>query len=147
LIDGEALIRVLLVDNFKPWHNLVTAALESDARYKVVGFATDEDGAVSQCQALAPNLIILEMNSDGWNGLSAARKIRGIVPEAQMVFFTNDIFSDFVTAAFVVGARGFVAKRDFHELLQAVNKVMSGEQYLSERVKNFYDDPERSHTV
>jgi DNA-binding NarL/FixJ family response regulator len=146
LINGEVLIRVVVIDNFKPWHNLVTTALEIDPRYKVVGFAADEDGAVKQCQALTPDVIILEMNSAGWNGLVAARRIREIVPEVQVVFFTNDISPDFVTSAFEAGARGFVAKRDCHELLRAVNKVVSGEEYLSERVRNSYDDPARSHT-
>jgi DNA-binding NarL/FixJ family response regulator len=147
LIDGEVLIQVLVIDNFKPWHSFVTAALEIDPLYKVVGFAADEDGVVRQCQALAPDVIILEMNSAGWNGLFAARRIREIVPEVQVVFFTNDISPDFVTSALEAGARGFVAKRDCQELLRAVNKVMSGEEYLSERVRNFYDDPARSHTV
>ena len=41
----EHLIRVLVVDDFKPWHHFVAAALESDPRYKVVGFASDGSGA------------------------------------------------------------------------------------------------------
>jgi DNA-binding NarL/FixJ family response regulator len=135
LFYGEALKRILVLDDFKPWHNLVTAALESDPEYKVVGFAGDHTGAIEQCQVLAPDVVLLEVDSVGWNGLFAARKIREVAPAAQMIFFTNHVSLDVVAAAFEVGARGLVAKLDCQELLQAVNAVVSGQEYLSEQVR------------
>ena len=137
----EHLIRVLVVDDFKPWHHFVAAALESDPRYKVVGFASDGSGAIEQSQALRPDVILVDINLSGWSGMVVAQKMREVAPEAQIIFFTEHISAEFVAAAFDVGARGFVAKRDGRELLPAVNTVMSGEKYLSERVRNFRSDP------
>src|SRR6476646_2266678 len=91
------LIRVLVVDDFKPWHNFVAAALERDPRYKVIGFASDGPGAVEQYQALRPDVILLDINLPGWSGIVAAQMIREIAPEAQIIFFTNDISLEFVT--------------------------------------------------
>jgi DNA-binding NarL/FixJ family response regulator len=136
----EEHLRVLVVDDFTPWHNFVAAALESDPRYKVVGFASDGAGAIKQCQGLRPDVILLDINLPGSNGMVIAEKLREVAPEAQIIFFTDHISIEFVTAALEVGARGFVAKRDSRELLPAVNTVMSGEKYLSERVRKFRID-------
>ena len=138
----EHLIRVLVVDDFKPWHHFVAAALESDNRYKVVGFASDGSGAIEQSQALRPDVILVDINLPGSSGMVVAEKIREVAPEAQIIFFTDLTSHEFVTAAFEVGARGFVAKWDGRELLPAVNTVMSGEKYLSQRVRKFRSDPE-----
>jgi two-component system NarL family response regulator len=135
------LIRVLVVDDFKPWHNFVAAALERDPRYKVIGFASDGPGAVEQYQALRPDVILLDINLPGWSGIVAAQMIREIAPEAQILFFTNHTSLEFVTAALEIGARGFVAKLDGRELLSAINTVTSGEEYLSEQVRRFRSDP------
>ncbi len=137
----EHLIRVLVVDDFKPWHHFVAAALESDPRYKVVGFASDGPGAIEQSQTLRPDVILVDINLPGWSGMVVAQKMREVAPEAQIIFFTEHISAEFVAAAFDLGARGFVAKRDGRELLPAVNTVMSGEKYVSQRVRKFRRDP------
>ena len=69
-----------------------------------------------------------------------AQKMREVAPEAQIIFFSDHSSFEFVAAAFEVGARGFVAKLDSRELLPAFNTVMSGEKYLSERVRKFRSD-------
>ena len=140
-LTEEHLIRVLVVDDFKPWHHFVAAALESDPRYKVVGFASNGSGAIEQSQTLRPDVILVDINLPGWSGMVVAQKMREVAPEAQIIFFTEHISAEFVAAAFDLGARGFVAKRDGQELLPAVNTVMSGEKYLSERVRKFRSDP------
>jgi two-component system response regulator NreC len=129
------LIRVLVVDDYKPWYEFVSVTLKPDPKYKVVGLATDGMGALKAYDCLKPDLILLDINLPGSNGFAVAKMLREVAPAAQIVFFTNQISVEFVTAAFEAGARGFVAKRDVRELLQALDAVLLGETYLSERIR------------
>jgi DNA-binding NarL/FixJ family response regulator len=131
----KTLIRVLVVDDYKPWYEFVAVTLKPDPKYKVVGLATDGVGALKAYDCFKPDVILLDINLPGSNGFAVAKKLREVAPSAKIVFFTNQISTEFVTAAFEAGARGFVAKRDVRELLQALDTVVSGEKYLSERVR------------
>ena len=105
------MIRVLVVDDYKPWHKFVTVTLETDPRCKVIGLASDGPVAIEMCRVLRPDVIILDINLSDWNGMLVAQKMQEVVPDARIIFFSNHISFDFISAAFEVGARGFVAKR------------------------------------
>ena len=119
-------VRVLIVDDFQPWRNFVASALQSDPQYLVVGFASDGLTAIKECERLRPDLIVLDIGLPGCDGINAAKEIRRIVPECDIVFLSQHTSAEYVQAAFEVGARGFVAKSDGRKLLSAVKTIMQG---------------------
>lgn len=128
------MVRVLVVDNFAPWREFVASALQSDPEYTVVGFASDGPTAITECARLKPNLVVLDIGLPGCDGITAAEEIRRIVSECDIVFLSQYTSADYVQAGFEVGARGFVAKTDGGQLLQAVNTVAEGKRFLSKRL-------------
>jgi len=132
------LVRVLIVDDFQPWRRFARSALECDPEYKVVGFASDGLTAISRCKRLGPDLLLLDINLPGCDGITAAQEIRRVLPDVSIVFFSQSASVEYVEAALELGARGFIAKRDIHELLRGVKSIVNGARYLSEKLRNMH---------
>jgi DNA-binding NarL/FixJ family response regulator len=103
---------------------------------RVVGEAIDGVEAVQKAQELKPDLILLDISLPGLNGIEAARRILGIVPDAKILFVTSNVDGDVAAAALSDGAFGYVLKADGKsELLRAINAVLQGEKVVSKRLK------------
>ncbi len=68
-------IRVLVTDDSAFMRQVVTRALESDARFEVVGTAGSGAEAVEQCRKLRPDVVTMDFNMPGMNGDEATRLI------------------------------------------------------------------------
>ena len=88
--------------------------------------------AVLQAKALQPDLIVLDIGLPGLNGIEAARRIRHLVPEAKIVFLSQESSADVVHEALRVGALGYVLKTHAQDdLLDAIETVLQGKQFVS----------------
>jgi len=68
-------IRVLVTDDSAFMRQVVTRALEGDARFEVVGTAGSGDEAIEQCRKLKPDVVTMDFNMPGLNGAEATRQI------------------------------------------------------------------------
>jgi two-component system chemotaxis response regulator CheB len=68
-------IRVLVTDDSAFMRQVVTRALEGDARFEVVGSAGSGAEAVEQCRKLRPDVVTMDFNMPGMNGAEATRAI------------------------------------------------------------------------
>jgi two-component system chemotaxis response regulator CheB len=68
-------IRVLVTDDSAFMRQVVTRALEGDARFEVVGTAGSGDEAIEQCRKLKPDVVTMDFNMPGMNGAEATRQI------------------------------------------------------------------------
>ncbi len=133
----ESVVRVLVVDDFKPWLSLVKAMLENEPGMRIVGIALDGSEAVAKAHALQPDLILMDINLPKLNGIEAARQISRQVPEAKIIFVSVESEPELARSALAAGVRGYVNKLDVEkELLSAMKAVASGKLYVSRRCRN-----------
>src|SRR5690349_4653545 len=103
-------MRVLVVDDNEPFRRFVASALREWLNLNVIGEAGDGLEAVQRAEALQPDLILLDIGMPELNGLEAAQQIRKLVPNARIIFLTQEPASDVVGEALSLGAWGYVAK-------------------------------------
>ena len=100
----------------------------------VIGVASDGLEAVQKAEELQPDLILLDIGLPSLNGIEVARQIRKLSPKSKMLFVSQESSADVVQGALGTGAQGYVLKRDAgRELLEGVNAVLRGEQFVSAR--------------
>lgn len=125
--------RVLLADD----HTIVAQGLSSilEPEYELVGIAENGRELVSEYQRLRPDLVVTDISMPSLNGLEAARKIRQIDPGAKIIFLTMHLDADFATAAFELGASGYLLKHSaVEELKTALSAALMGRVYITPRI-------------
>jgi DNA-binding NarL/FixJ family response regulator len=125
-------IRVLIVDDSAPFREGLRGLLESVTDTTVVGEAADGDGAIAQAARLHPDVVLMDLQMPGRNGIEATRRIVAASPHVGVLVLTMFEDDDSVFAAMRAGARGYLLKGAGQaETLRAIRAVASGEAIFS----------------
>ncbi len=120
-------IRILIVDDHPIVREGLVAVLETQPDFAVVGQADSGQRAVAQAAALRPDVLLLDLELPGMDGVAALRAIREADPGARAIVFTAFDTDERILGAVRAGARGYLLKgapRD--ELFQAIRVVHRG---------------------
>lgn len=118
------MIRVLVVDDHPLFRDGLAALLATIDDMEVVGLAEDGAAAVRLSAALAPDVVVMDLNMPGLPGLEAIRQVMRRDPHPAVLVLTMVEDHDAVTAALQVGARGYLLKGAAQEeVLAAIRTV------------------------
>ena len=113
------MIRILLVDDQPAVRDGLRMRLELEPDLIIVGEARDGLEAVAMAQALIPDVVVMDVEMPGMDGIGAARQLRARTPSPAIVMLS--IHSDVTTQASAreAGAVAFVEKRAAVDILLA----------------------------
>jgi DNA-binding NarL/FixJ family response regulator len=128
----ETAVRVLVVEDFKPFRRFICNMLGKMPGLQIVGEVSDGLEAVRKAE-LQPDVILLDVGLPTLNGIEAARQIRTLSPESRIIFVTQESSDDVVETALSIGAAGYVAKTKIaSDLPAALDAVLDGRRFLSD---------------
>jgi DNA-binding NarL/FixJ family response regulator len=126
------MIEILVVDDHPLFRSGVVHSLQMDPGFKVVGDVSTGQEALELATLLMPDVVLLDVNMPGWNGIVTAEKIALACPSTAIVMLTSSEDKDKLLAALKAGARGYVLKGiSAKELAGVVRSAMAGEVYVS----------------
>jgi DNA-binding NarL/FixJ family response regulator len=121
-----------VVDDSEPWRRFASSTLRKKPGLQVVGEATNGLEAFQKVVELEPDLILMGIGVPSVNGIEAARRIREMVPEAKIIFLSEEPSFEVVQKALSLGASAFVVKTmAANELVTAVETVLAGMKFVS----------------
>ena len=127
----EGGLRVLLADD----HALFRAGLASLLRawgLQVVGQAANGQEAIARAGELSPDLVFMDINMPGMNGLEATRAIKAAHPEMKVIVLTVSDDEQHLFEAIKSGAEGYLLKNlREEEFADLVNRIGRGEPVMS----------------
>ena len=127
-------IRVLVVEDYELFQRFVVSILEKQPELQIICKVSDGLEAVQKAEELQPDLILLDIGLPSLNGIEVARQIRKLSPKSKILFVSQESSADVVQGALGTGAQGYVVKSDARrELLDGVNAVLRGEQFVGNR--------------
>jgi two-component system NarL family response regulator len=125
-------LRVLLVDDHRLFSQALTVLLRGhDTIREVVAVETAEE-AVALCAEHAPDVVLMDLDLPGMDGLDAIDRIAEVSPAARVVVVTAMRKPEFVSRAVQSGAVGFVHKsRAPEELINVIERAAAGAIVIS----------------
>lgn len=103
---------VLIVDDQAPFRSIARQVVELTPGFEVVGEAESGEDAVDLAAALAPSVVLMDINLPGINGIEATRRIMAAAPSTRVVLLSTYRESDLPADALGSGARRYVHKED-----------------------------------
>jgi DNA-binding NarL/FixJ family response regulator len=124
--------RVLIADDHPLFRHGIHEFLNLAPDLQVVGEATSGEEAIVQAEALHPDLILMDVNMPGVNGVEATRRILHDSPNIRILVVTMFEDDGTVFAAMRAGARGYILKdAEKENILRAIQAVGNGEAIFS----------------
>ena len=123
-------MRVIVVDDDAIVVRSLSTILGAEPDIEVAGTGTSGEEAVSLFSACEPDVVLMDIQMPGGDGLSAAEKILAADPAARVVFLTTFSDDDYIVRALRLGARGYLIKQDVATIAPALRSVMAGQSVL-----------------
>ncbi|HKF50309.1 MAG TPA: response regulator transcription factor [Terracidiphilus sp.] len=128
-------ITTLIAEDYEEFRQQLRSMLLDGTQYAIVCEAADGLQAVQRAEELQPDLVLLDLSLPKLNGMEAGRRIRRVSPNSKIVVLSQESSPDIMRGALLMGALGYVLKSDAGELLDALESVMKGVQYVSSRLR------------
>ena len=105
--------RVLIVDDQAAFRSAARLVVDLSDGFEVVGEAETGEDAVSLAAELQPDLVLMDVNLPGIDGLEATRRIVASGSDTRILVLSTYSRSEYEDAATAAGAVAFVSKDDF----------------------------------
>jgi two-component system invasion response regulator UvrY len=126
------MISVLIVDDHPIVRQGVMQILAETDDIRIEGEAENGDQALERCAERRWDVIILDINMPGRNGIETAKLIRERHPDATMLMLSIHSESHIAMRALKAGAAGYVTKQSVpDQLIHAIRRVHSGRRYIT----------------
>lgn len=128
-------IRIGLADDHALLRQGITALLADQADLTVVAEASNGLEAVEQFRRNRPDVMLMDLQMPGMNGIDAMIAIRAEFPEARFIVLTTYTGDVQIVRALKAGARAYLLKSLLHrELLDTIRAVHAGQKRIPPEV-------------
>ena len=128
-------IRILLAEDQTLMRQGLKTILDLESGFRVVGEAGDGTTAVKLALELRPDIILMDVQMPGQNGVEATATICQAWPEAKIIILTTFDRDDYVFAGVRAGALGYLLKDlPARKLVETIRAVQSGEVFIQPEI-------------
>jgi DNA-binding NarL/FixJ family response regulator len=130
-----ARISVMIVDDHPVFRQGLRRVLEGEDDLDVIGEVQDGVEAMQLAKQLIPNVLLLDINLPGMNGLQVARTLKGLLPNIRIIMLTAYHDDEQVLHALEAGASAYFQKDvSPRRLIEAIRLVHHGSYVVEDRV-------------
>lgn len=104
-------IKICIVEDLKEVRDGMTSLLTLDERFEVLATFPDAEKAAEDLPAWQPDIVIMDINLPGMNGIECIKKVKPQCPQSQFIMFTIYEDDEKVFEALNAGASGYLLKK------------------------------------
>ncbi|MDB6056852.1 MAG: DNA-binding response regulator [Verrucomicrobiales bacterium] len=111
-------LKVLLADDHELVRQGLRTLIERTAGFKVCGEAATGLQAVAEARRLNPDIVVVDLDMPGLNGLEVTLRIKRQLPDCEILIFTGSAESDeLIRDVFASGAKSYIMKTEAGKFL------------------------------
>lgn len=134
-------ITILIADDHTLVRETWSFIFNTDARFHVVAECGSGEDAVEKAKQLRPNVVIMDINLPGINGIEATQQIRKYSPGSRILGVSLHTQPTYARKMIQKGAMGYVTKNSSREeMFKAILEIQSGKKYICEEIKNILSE-------
>jgi DNA-binding NarL/FixJ family response regulator len=131
-----AAIKLLIADDHKILLDGILSLLRSERSFDVAGTAGNGYEVMELVNKNDYDVCLLDINMPGMDGMEAAKLIKASKPDIKIIMLTTYNDREIISELIHIGVSGYLLKNsDKFELVEAINRVMSGRYYFSAEVE------------
>jgi DNA-binding NarL/FixJ family response regulator len=129
-------ITILIVDDHTLIRETWSFILNADSRFNVIAACGSGEEAVELVKQFRPNIVLMDINLPGINGIEATALIRKYAPGTKIVAISLHTQPAFVQKIMQNGASGYVTKSSGRqEMIKAIEEIFFGKKYICNNIK------------
>ena len=129
------MVRVAIVDNDDATRSELAEVIDAEATCRVVRSCPDAESALNDFARFNPDVIFLDVNLPGMDGVECVRRLKAQLPRAQILIFSACEDHARVLNSLLAGASGYLLKRTLPErLVAAIREVCEGGAPMSPEI-------------
>ena len=121
------MMKVTITDDDAIVVSSLKTILEMSGEVTVLGTGNNGEEAIKLFDQHQPEIMLIDIQMPVMTGLEAAEKIITKYPEAKVLFLTTFADDEYIYKALSIGAKGYILKQDFDNILPALKAVHSGQ--------------------
>jgi DNA-binding NarL/FixJ family response regulator len=132
-----AKFRVLVIGGVGESQLKLSSVLGQVPEIEVIGMIDSGEEGVNVYSRLQPDVIFVDMITDGFTGLETARWIKEQTPSIKIIILASQFNKDFLNAVLSMGVDGYLVKDVTPPLIrEALKSLTAGDQYIIKRQKS-----------
>ena len=125
------MVRLLLVDDQEIIRQGIKSLLQSQPDFEVVGEAANGKQAISQVEALHPDMVLMDVRMPIMDGIAATKAIIQKFPQVKILILTTFDDDEYISEGMKFGAKGYLLKdTPLEPLANAIRLVCAGHTHL-----------------
>lgn len=125
-------LRVSIVDDDEPISLILSDLIRESKNLEFVSAYNDSEVAVQRLPADRPDVVLMDINMPGANGIECVRRLKPELPNTQFLMLTVYADADYIFAALAAGATGYLLKGTRRtELLASIKQISAGGSPMS----------------
>lgn len=130
-------IRIIIADDHGILREALRSFLQQQPEFEVVGEATTGQEVLENCEALNPDIVIMDISMPSMNGIECAERLRKQNPETRILALTSYDDDEHLKECLLAGVNAYVLKKSFSEDLKlALLTVFRGGTYIDAAITN-----------
>ncbi len=135
------MIKIMIVDDQELLRKSLAQLINIDDEISVVAMAASGKEAVSICQQIQPDIVMMDIEMPEMDGIKALQKIKLLCPQTRVIILTTFDSKENIINAFLGRADGYITKEIApQELIATIKCVSYGLTVIHENVKKIMID-------